>query len=167
MADISSETDCRSSRPMPPSLSTKRRNRWPFGSRLTSRSTSSYPRPAVTRSAILRIASLTPSPPSLFLPKKKSGASPLWCNTPSWNKHGNRALEQWQACGGSFRNAREAGGDVRVTRALVRRGLGIGTQGPRHLRLRPGVGRRAFRIPRGDDRGRCDPALRRSLGGEL
>src|SRR5207247_10950913 len=36
--------------------------------------------------------------PSLSLsPKKKSGASPLWCNTPSWNNHGNRAFGQWQA----------------------------------------------------------------------
>src|SRR5262245_33203535 len=81
MAETSSETDCSSSRPIPPSLSTNSRTWAPEGSRFSSTSTSSNPRAHVTRSAIPFTASLVLACASLLTPKKRvglahSGASP-------------------------------------------------------------------------------------------
>src|SRR5688572_25045610 len=80
MAETSSDTDCSSSRPIPPSLSTKRRTMWPSRPRLTSTSTSSKPRPPVTRCATALTNSVASPVFSPEPPKKKSGASPLWFN---------------------------------------------------------------------------------------
>src|SRR5262245_31478102 len=82
MAETSSETDFRSSRPMPPSLSTKSLTRWLAPSRLISTSASSKPRDAVTLSATaLTLSTMLSCPTAPSVPKKRvgrthSGATP-------------------------------------------------------------------------------------------
>ena len=129
MAETSSETDCSSSRPMPPSLSTKRRTSCPPRPRLTSTSTSSKPRPSVDPlghgpDRLGRLPCFQPRPP-----KKKSGASPLWCNTPSWNSNDNKPIGPGRQ-GRKDRRGGTAGSDGKLReRRPARGGAVLGSYG--------------------------------------